>query len=183
MRTDAEHNRERIVDAYLALVGPANLDPKMDDVATAAGLARVTLYRHFRDRDALRRAAHIRLMDETAAVIHTAVSRDETIEQVLVSVVRDLYGPARTLTMLSTHQEYFDRDIKRRWRQWARPLTALFSAAQQSGALRADQSPELLVDVLLWTIHAVAVSAAPLGRNADPAETVLPLFLNGARAQ
>ena len=54
-RGDALRNRERILDAADRLLRQS-AEATLADIATAAGVARATLYRHFENREALRRA-------------------------------------------------------------------------------------------------------------------------------
>ncbi|MFD0686771.1 TetR/AcrR family transcriptional regulator [Actinomadura fibrosa] len=53
MRADARRNRERILDAALAVFAARGPSAAMEDVAREAGLGVGTLYRHFPDRRAL----------------------------------------------------------------------------------------------------------------------------------
>ncbi|WP_280266767.1 TetR/AcrR family transcriptional regulator [Nocardia wallacei] len=180
MRVDAADNRERIIETYLRLVTPATPDPRMDDVATTAGLARATLYRHFSDRDALRRAAHIRVLDETERLLREVFDRTEPFEDALATVVRESFDRVRLLQLLTSHQDYFDRRIARRWTRWKRPLIDLVGAAQDRGDLRADQPADWLVDTLLWIVYAIGMSNTPAAHR-DPAGAALSLFFDGAR--
>ncbi|RDI46417.1 TetR/AcrR family transcriptional regulator [Nocardia mexicana] len=180
MRVDAADNRERIIEAYLRLVAPANPDPRMDDVATTAGLARGTLYRHFSDRNALRRAAHIRVLDDTEQLMRDVVERREPVDQALSAVVRESFDRVRLLQLLTSHQDYFDHRIARRWTRWKRPLIDLVRTAQDRGDLRADQPADWLVDTLLWIVYAIGMSGTPSAHR-DPAGAALSLFFDGAR--
>ncbi|WP_280335220.1 TetR/AcrR family transcriptional regulator [Nocardia wallacei] len=187
MRVDAAGNRERIIEAYRQLVTPANPDPRMDDVATTAGIARGTLYRHFRDRDTLRQAVHVRVLDETEQLMRDAFDRAGSVEHILGIVVRESFGRVRLLQLLSSHQDYFDRQIARRWTRWKRPLIDLVRAEQRRGGLRADLPADWLVDTLLWTVYAIAMSDTPPSHHdpapshRDPADAALSLFFAGAR--
>ncbi|MDQ3760477.1 MAG: hypothetical protein M3460_01880 [Actinomycetota bacterium] len=98
----------------------------------------------------------------------------------MATVVRKAFDKAQLFQMLTSHQDYFDRQIARRWTTWARPLVELLRGSQQRGEIRADQPTEWLVDVLFWTVQGIAMSSTP-PRRRDPADMVLPLFLDGAR--
>jgi AcrR family transcriptional regulator len=65
-RADAERNIAAILDAALACFG-RNAEASLTDVARAAGVGRVTLYRHFPSREAL-----------VDAVLDHAISRADT---------------------------------------------------------------------------------------------------------
>ncbi|MEU8895761.1 TetR family transcriptional regulator [Nocardia sp. NPDC048505] len=180
MRVDAADNRERIIEAYRQLVTATNPDPRMDDVAATAGMARGTLYRHFKDRGTLRRAVHIRVLDETEQLLRDAFDRSAPLESALETIVRESFDRVRLVQLLSSNQDYFDRRIARRWTTWKRPLIEAMRAAQGRGELRADLPADWLVDTLLWTVYAIAMSDTPPGRR-DPAAAALSLFFDGAR--
>jgi AcrR family transcriptional regulator len=70
-RADARRNRERIVEAAMAVFSESGLDTQMDDLARRAGLGVGTLYRHFPTKDDLVRAVivhHMGAMAEEARV-------------------------------------------------------------------------------------------------------------------
>ena len=67
-RSDATRNVEAIVGACLDLLG-AGADPSMADIASAAGLARQTVYAHFPTRKALLAAALERATAEVAETL------------------------------------------------------------------------------------------------------------------
>src|SRR6188768_1459630 len=53
LRSDAERNRQRILQAAEEVFAARGLDASMDDIARAAGVGVGTVYRRFPDRDAL----------------------------------------------------------------------------------------------------------------------------------
>jgi AcrR family transcriptional regulator len=74
-RADARRNRERILCAAARLVHEVGIDHfSMDDVATAAGVGKGTLYRRFGDRAALLRA----LISEPEQAFQDSCIRGET---------------------------------------------------------------------------------------------------------
>jgi AcrR family transcriptional regulator len=73
-RADAKRNRMRILCAAARLVDERGIDcVSMDDVATAAGVGKGTLYRRFGDRASLLRA----LIDEPEREFQEAIIRGE----------------------------------------------------------------------------------------------------------
>jgi AcrR family transcriptional regulator len=57
-RTDAQRNRERILDAAKEAFTRAGANASLDDIAKEAGVGAGTLYRHFSTRDALVEAVY-----------------------------------------------------------------------------------------------------------------------------
>ncbi|MEV6844609.1 TetR/AcrR family transcriptional regulator [Actinoplanes sp. NPDC051411] len=65
-RTDADRSRGAVLDAAIALLG-RRPDASIEDIASAAGVVRQTVYAHFPSRSALVGAVLERLTAETAA--------------------------------------------------------------------------------------------------------------------
>lgn len=53
LRADARRNRERVIEAAAEVFAEHGADAQMDDVAKRAGCGMGTVYRHFKDKDAL----------------------------------------------------------------------------------------------------------------------------------
>src|SRR6188768_1525257 len=53
LRSDAERNRQRILQAAEEVFAARGLDASLDDIAAAAGVGVGTVYRRFPDKDAL----------------------------------------------------------------------------------------------------------------------------------
>jgi AcrR family transcriptional regulator len=177
MRADARDHRLRIMSGYLDLVeegGPVT----MERVASAARVTRTTLYRHFSDRDALRRAAVAQLIDDTADIFRR-LPDDEPIEQVLEGVIEGGFGLARRVRTLSTGLDYEDPELARRWRRAVAPLVRRLRAGQQRRELRRDLPPELLADALVGLIETSLDHSAGLDLRSRT-RAVLTLFLRGA---
>lgn len=66
-RTDAQRNRERILDVAKEAFTLHGTDASLDDIAKDAGVGPGTLYRHFPDRDALIEAVYRTEVENLAA--------------------------------------------------------------------------------------------------------------------
>src|SRR5919205_689932 len=53
LRSDAERNRRRILEAAAEVFAERGLDASLDDIAAAAGVGVGTVYRRFPDKDVL----------------------------------------------------------------------------------------------------------------------------------
>jgi AcrR family transcriptional regulator len=66
-RTDAQRNRERILEAARKAFTSFGADASLDDIAKQAGVGAGTLYRHFPSRDALIEAVYRSEVEKLAA--------------------------------------------------------------------------------------------------------------------
>jgi AcrR family transcriptional regulator len=66
-RSDAQHNRERLIEVAKAAFTKGEVDIRLDEIARRAGFGVGTLYRHFPTRDALIEAVYRAGVDELTA--------------------------------------------------------------------------------------------------------------------
>ncbi len=80
---------DRIVDAAIRVLGS---DPgaSMQQVATACGCGRATVYRHFANRDELLRAIRLRALSDCRAALAPAVWGKEPVRDALAAVLETL---------------------------------------------------------------------------------------------
>jgi len=69
-RTDALHNRERILEVAKGAFTRHGADASLDDISKQAGVGAGTLYRHFPTRDALIEAVYRSEVEKLAAAAH-----------------------------------------------------------------------------------------------------------------
>jgi AcrR family transcriptional regulator len=65
MRSDARHNRERLLDVTVGLILEVGGEPTRDAIAGRAGLGIGTVYRHFPDRQSLLHAVVRHVLERT----------------------------------------------------------------------------------------------------------------------
>lgn len=75
-RKDQVRNRERVIEAAVAVFAQSGPEASLETVARAAGLGTTTLYRHFPSRDELVGA----VLDELIRPVQAAAERAEQIE-------------------------------------------------------------------------------------------------------
>jgi TetR/AcrR family transcriptional regulator, mexCD-oprJ operon repressor len=180
MRTDAAKNRDRIIDAYIELASPHRAYPTPTDVADAAGVSRVTLYRHFSDGEALRRAASIRLLDDVTDFLEEAIGGDGTIEEKLTAITDGMFVRVGKMQLLFSGQDWYDRKSMSHWTAWIRPLVNLIRSGQESGELRVDLPADWMADALLWLLYGATIIPAGFDRY-NVARRVVSTFLDGTR--
>ncbi len=155
----------------------------MSDVAAGADVSRVTLYRHFADRDTLRHAAFMHVLDRVEELVQNAIAHPKIESDsfsVQLSHLIDSFLTHGMLThLLLNGQDYFEPALVRVWTAWMRPIVRFMQAAQDRGELRNDLPPKWQVTTLLALVQTVIVYPGDLsGRNTT--QVVLKTFLDGA---
>jgi AcrR family transcriptional regulator len=167
-----------ILDAAAELLAARGGQASMADVATAAGVARATLYRYFPSRDAL--------LDELAGV-----AAREAGEQLAAASLDRVSAPdavVRAVRALVGVGDYFvllDRGRARAGpgeyeRRVAAPLRAVIERGQAAGELRGDVPAAWLAEALVGLVVSVLRAAPQLGVE-DRVAAIGGLFLDGVR--
>jgi AcrR family transcriptional regulator len=151
----------------------------MNDVASAAGIARGTLYRYFPTRDAL--VARLREVAIGDAAARLEASRVDQVDPVdgLERAIRAFLEIGNAFVVGARHRSGpdgadFEFGIMR-------PLRAVIERGQTSGLIREDMAGAWLSESLIGLILASAGNEA-LGIE-DTVASVKRLFLDGARAR
>jgi TetR/AcrR family transcriptional regulator, mexCD-oprJ operon repressor len=169
LRADARRNIELILAAAEACLA-RNPDASMSDIATAAGLGRVTLYGHFSSRQALVEAVVHRVLNAAnAALDGVDLSGDpgEALQRLVDATWQvtmrsgSLIVAADKALPASKVREAHAGGLEQRVRD-------LFVAGQRSGAFRSDLPADWLVAVLHAVLH-TAANEIDAGRL-DPAD-------------
>ncbi len=146
LRADARRNRERVIEAAAEVFAEHGAGAQMDDVAKRAGLGMGTVYRHFKDKDALagelvRR--HFELLAQRAQHWRETVSPDDpwgAFEGFVREATERMAGDVAQQRMIWTiSPEGFAVAASTRDRL-AEHGQALIAAAQDAGQMRADFS-------------------------------------------
>ncbi|HWV86060.1 MAG TPA: TetR/AcrR family transcriptional regulator [Capillimicrobium sp.] len=156
LRADAERNVRAIIDAAIVLLA-TEPDASMERVATAAGVGRATVYRHFASREQLVRAIIDRaLQDARDAVLGSRPDEGdalEALERAVASIMRvaDRY---RLVMAISPH----DTELRRRVEEVAVPLIQIVERGQRDGAIRDDLPSRWCSAALGALLQAVTVA-------------------------
>ncbi|MET9261470.1 helix-turn-helix domain-containing protein [Amycolatopsis sp. NPDC004079] len=165
LRTDAAHNRARILDVAKRTFETEGLDVSMSELARRAGLGVATVYRHFPTKDDLVAEAFAEPMAECAAMLDEALADPDpwrgfcrVIEEVCAMQARNHGFSAAIVTALpdqARFAEFRDRAL--------RGFVELIRRSQEAGALRADFAVSDLSLVLLANggLRSGAGAAAP----------------------
>lgn len=178
-RADSRRNREAILAAAATLLEQAP-DVTMADVATAAGVTRATVYRHFADRDAL--------LDALGLEIAGAILPDvlATLDDVpLLDVADEL---ATFVTAAAAEHPHLVVALAGRIERLAReavsdePLTAVLAQRRAAGELRSPLSDAWIAAAVRALCLAAVADPRPADAVRTDLATTLRLLLSPAAA-
>jgi AcrR family transcriptional regulator len=179
LRSDAERNRQRILDVAGDVFAEQGLTASMNDIAAAAGLGVGTVYRRFPDRDDLIRAV---FGQRLAQIEHRALEAGDDPDpwHGLVQFFEETVGLEacdRGLAHLmdeTLRRSLADRTDTIRW-----AVAALIVRAQESGQLRSDVDWSDFV-----VMRRMLTEAATTTRSVRPDnwKRMFTLLLDGLRA-
>jgi TetR/AcrR family transcriptional repressor of mexCD-oprJ operon len=150
----------------------------MADVAAAAGMARATVYRYFRTREALlERVAEVAVSDAGARLAEANLE-SVSPEEALVRAVRAFFDVGDYFVVLARERVSVEPALRASLIE--KPLRRLFARGQKAGVFRSDLPPDWLASALVSVIEDVASKPASAGRD-DTVERVSSLFLDGIR--
>jgi AcrR family transcriptional regulator len=178
-RTDAQRNRERVLEVAKAAFTRLGADASLDDIAKQAGVGPGTLYRHFPTRDALIEAVYRTEVEKLAAAQRELSANLPPIEalrawmmlfvdyiatkQIIASALNSVVGGASRLYDCSRVQVMGAID-------------ALVKTAVKSGDIRKDLEP---FDLLRALIGVSNVATGPDWQ--ESARRLVDILIKGSR--
>ena len=187
-RSDARRNDVRILEAAARLLAE---DPRatIQRIADSAGVVRLTVYRRYPNRDALRTA----IFEAAAAEAQQVLAEVAGLEPVegLRRLIIAMTGIAQRYPLLSVGTDLQPRpgDARRptpppAGRAMQRALLDLVRRGQQEGALRSDLPAELLPQAIVGTLRTTLRFARSLKTDPEKLGThIADLLLDGFAAQ
>ena len=174
--------RQRVAAAIVeaaAAVWAERDDASMSDVASAAGMARGTVYRYFQGREALLEALGRVAVDEAGRGLAAARLDEVEIDEAFARAVRALVLVGDYFVVLARERAGVERaEFERRV---SGVLRALLERGQALGEIRTDVPVGWLVEALIGVIVSVLGAASSAGVE-DLVGAITSLFLEGARA-
>jgi AcrR family transcriptional regulator len=155
LRSDAQRNRLRILQAAREVFADRGLDASLDQIAAHAGVGVGTVYRRFPDKDALIDALFEDRIDEIAAAGQSALSASDPWEGLVdfLQQANGLLSRDRGLRQVLLSRGAHKTE---RAREKIVPIaTELVARAQRAGSLRADLDP-LDLPVIQLMVSAIA---------------------------
>lgn len=148
-RPRQQRTDEQIITAALALVregGPQNVT--VESVAARSCVARTTIYRRYRDRDELLRAALDQIADQAMPPDHLSVA--EKVRWVLTrvrAILEEGLGRGGVAAVLTDSHPQFTEAFRSALALRLQPLQASIAADAQNGLLKADIDADAAVNL------------------------------------
>jgi AcrR family transcriptional regulator len=160
-RTDAQRNRERILEVAKEAFTRSGANTSLDDIAKQAGVGAGTLYRHFPTRDELLEAVYRTEVEKLAAAQRRFAEDLPPIEALRAWMLlfvdyietKKIIAPALN-TMVGGPSKVFEASHTQVWDA----IRALVKRAIKSGDIRKDLDP---IDLLRALIGVANVNTSP----------------------
>ncbi|MEU1204630.1 helix-turn-helix domain-containing protein [Nocardia sp. NPDC005825] len=146
LRSDVRRNRRRILDAAADVLAVVP-DASMQDLADASGLNRVTLYRHFPNREELLAAMRAAVGADVKAC-YEQLPKDGPVLDRIIDLIEPFVGLGNRYRALMTAPGWLGSDITATLEVGA-PLLAAIERGQHAGEIDASYSPNVVA--LLFT--------------------------------
>src|SRR2546430_1371399 len=178
-RTDAQRNRERILEVAKEAFTRSGANASLDDIAKEAGVGAGTLYRHFPTRDALIEAVYRTEVGKVAAAekkFSADLAPTEALRAWMLLFVdhiatKQIIGPALNSLVGGPSKLYEGSRI-----QIKGAIDSLVKRAIKSGAIRRDLEP---FDLLRALIRVSPVASGPDWQQR--ARRLVAILITGSR--
>ena len=180
-RTDAQRNRERILEVAKEAFTRAGASASLDDIAKQAGVGPGTLYRHFPTRDALIEAVYRTEVEKLAAAQRNFAEAMPPVDALRAWMLlfvdfiaaKRIIAPALNSVACEASELY---QTSRALIQTANE--ALMKRAMDSGDIRRDLDPNDLLRALIGASH---LASGPDWQQS--ARRLVDILIAGSRAQ
>ena len=178
-RSDAQRNRERILEVARQAFSRFGADASLDDIAREAGVGPGTLYRHFPTREQLLEAVYRSEMEKLAAAEEKFAHELPPVEALRAWLLlfvdyiaaKQLIAPALS-ALVGDPKKVFEASYARIWEA----IRALVKRAIESGDIRKDLDP---IDLLRALIGVASVASSPDWQQS--ARRLVDILITGAR--
>ena len=178
-RSDAQRNRERLLEVARQAFSRDGANTSLDDIAREAGVGPGTLYRHFPTREQLLEAVYRSGMEKLAAAEKNFAEELPPVEALRAWLLlfvdyiaaKQLIAPALQ-ALLGDPKKVFEASYARLWDA----IRALVKRAIKSGDIRKDLDP---IDLLRALIGVASVATSPDWQPS--ARRLVDILIAGAR--
>lgn len=179
LRSDAQRNRERILEAAKVAFTLSGANTSLDDIARDAGVGPGTLYRHFHTREKLLEAVYHTEMEKLAAAQQKFAEELAPIEALRAWLflfvdsiaTKQLIAPALN-ALVGDPKKIFEASYAR----IREAIRALVNHAMKSGDIRKDLDP---IDLLRALIGVANVATSPGWQQS--ARRLVDILITGSR--
>jgi AcrR family transcriptional regulator len=180
-RTDAQRNRERILEVAKAAFAQSGASASLDEIAREAGVGPGTLYRHFPTREALLEAVYRTEVEKLAAAQEEFARTLPPVEALRAWMLlfidhiaaKKLIAPVFN-TLVGDPNKVFEKSHALTWDA----IRALVKRAIESGDIRKDLDP---IDLLRALIGVSNVSTSPGWQQS--ARRLVDILISGSRPE
>jgi len=178
-RTDAQRNRERILEVAKAAFAQSGASASLDEIAREASVGPGTLYRHFPTREALLEAVYRTEVEKLAAAQEEFARTLPPVEALRAWMLlfidhiaaKKLIAPVFN-TLVGDPNKVFEKSHALTWDA----IRALVKRAIKSGDIRKDLDP---IDLLRALIGVSNVSTSPGWQQS--ARRLVDILISGSR--
>lgn len=178
-RTDAQRNRQRILEVAKEAFTRSGANASLDDIAKQADVGPGTLYRHFPTRDALLEAVYRSEVEKLAAAERQFAQELEPIEALRAWMLlfvdyiaaKQIIAPALN-TLVGCQSKVIEASYGQVWGA----IRALVKRAIESGDIREDLDP---LDLLRALIGVANVATSPDWQRS--ARRLVDILITGSR--
>jgi AcrR family transcriptional regulator len=180
-RADARRNLQAILHAAERCLA-ADPDASMSDIASEAGLGRVTIYGHFKTRADLIEVVARRVLGDANELLSDVDLTGDAADALARLVEASWRVTIRSGRLVVAAEKALPPDVVREAHagELEDRVRNFVAGAQRSGAFRSDLSTEWLVAVFHTTLHAAANEIEAGRLNADDAARVITATLLAA---
>lgn len=165
MRTDAQRNRQRLLEAAGAIFRERGLDVGVGEIAEAAGVGRATLFRNFASKEDLIAAILLERFQGAIVAGRELLESDSDDAEVAFTFIADIVGRQQAdLALLEgvAEQIVMRADVRAVHAEILELLDSLLDRGKRAGAIRPEVGP---LDVMML-LKGVCLTA-----NAMPGDT------------
>lgn len=178
-RTDAQRNRQRILEVAKEAFTRSGANASLDDIAKQADVGPGTLYRHFPTRDALLEAVYRSEVEKLAAAERQFAQELAPIKALRAWMLlfvdyiaaKQIIAPALNM-LVGGHSKVVESSYAQVWGA----IRALVKRAIESGDIRADLDP---LDLLRALIGVANVATSPDWQRS--ARRLVDILITGSR--
>jgi len=178
-RTDAQRNRERILEVAKRAFSQSGVNASLDEVAKEAGVGPGTLYRHFPTREELLEAVYRTEVEKLAAAERKFAETLPPVEALRAWMLlfvdyiatKQIIAPALN-ALMGDPKKVFEASYTQVWEA----IRALVKRAVKTGDIRKDLDP---IDLLRALIGVANVASSPDWQQS--ARRLVEILILGAR--